>query len=108
MRSQNSVTKNTTRNLIYEGGINNDYFTITKTKEVNFMLNESNHNTDVPIWEKSNLTLKEAASYSGLGINFLRDLTNEPGCKFVLFVGRKRLIKRVMLDKYLESKRELK
>ena len=51
------------------------------------MLNESNHNIDVPIWEKSNLTLKEAASYSGLGINFLRDLTNEPGCKFVLFVG---------------------
>lgn len=72
------------------------------------MLKESSFNIDVPIWEKSNLTLKEAASYSGLGINFLRDLTNEPDCKFVLFVGRKRLIKRVMLDKYLESKRELK
>ena len=72
------------------------------------MLNESNHNIDVPIWEKSNLTLKEAASYSGIGINQLRDMSNEPDCDFVLFVGRKRLIKRVMLDKYLESKRELK
>ena len=24
---------------------------------------------DVPIWEKSNLTLEEAAAYSGIGIN---------------------------------------
>ena len=27
----------------------------------------------VPIWEKSNLTLEEAAAYSGIGINKLRD-----------------------------------
>ena len=26
---------------------------------------------DVPIWEKSNLTLEEAAAYSGIGINKL-------------------------------------
>ena len=38
------------------------------------MLNESNHNIDVPIWEKSNLTLKEAASYSGLGLMFAAGL----------------------------------
>lgn len=31
---------------------------------------------EVPIWEKSNLTLEEAAAYSGIGINKLRDLTN--------------------------------
>ncbi len=72
------------------------------------MLNESNHNNDVPIWEKSNLTLKEAASYSGIGINQLRDMSNEPDCDFVLFVGRKRLIKRAVLDKYLESLRTVK
>lgn len=72
------------------------------------MLNESNHNNEVPIWEKSNLTLKEAASYSGIGINQLRDMSNEPDCDFVLFVGRKRLIKRVLLDKYLESLRSVK
>ena len=29
-------------------------------------------NTDVPIWQKSNLTLEEAAAYSGIGINKLR------------------------------------
>ncbi len=72
------------------------------------MLNESNHHNDVPIWEKSNLTLKEAARYSGIGINQLRDMSNEPDCDFVLFVGRKRLIKRVPLDKYLESLRTVK
>ena len=27
---------------------------------------------EVPIWEKSNLTLEEAAVYSGIGINKLR------------------------------------
>ena len=31
---------------------------------------------EVPIWEKSNLTLEEAAAYSGIGINKLRDLTS--------------------------------
>ena len=28
----------------------------------------------VPIWEKSNLTLEEAAAYSGIGKNKLRDV----------------------------------
>ena len=29
---------------------------------------------EVPIWEKSNLTLEEAAAYSGIGISKLREL----------------------------------
>lgn len=58
---------------------------------------------DVPIWEKSNLTLEEAAAYSGIGINKLREISNEKNCSFVLFVGNKRLIKRRLLDKYLEQ-----
>lgn len=57
---------------------------------------------EVPIWEKSNLTLEEAAAYSGIGINKLRELTNERGCNFVLFVGNKRLIKRRLFDAYIE------
>ena len=56
---------------------------------------------EVPIWEKSNLTLEEAAAYSGIGSNELRELTNQRGCNFVLFVGTKRLIKRRLLDAYL-------
>lgn len=58
---------------------------------------------EVPIWEKSNLTLEEAAAYSGIGINKLREITNAERCQFVLWVGTKRLIKRRLLDKYLEQ-----
>ena len=31
----------------------------------------------IPIWEKSNLTLEEAAAYSNIGINKLREITND-------------------------------
>lgn len=58
---------------------------------------------EVPIWEKTNLTLEEAAAYSGIGINKLRQITNDERCQFVLWVGTKRLIKRRLLDKYLEQ-----
>ena len=58
---------------------------------------------EVPIWEKSNLTLEETAAYSGIGINKLRDLTSEQDCRFVLWVGSKRLIKRRLFDKYIEQ-----
>ena len=57
---------------------------------------------EVPIWEKSNLTLEEAAAYSGIGINKLRKLSNSESCPFVLWVGSKRLIKRRKLDEYVE------
>ncbi len=57
---------------------------------------------EVPIWEKSNLTLEEAAAYSGIGINKLREITNHRGCDFVLWIGTKRLIKRKRLDAYIE------
>ena len=56
----------------------------------------------VPIWEKSNLTLEEAAAYSGIGINKLRSLSDNEHCQFVLWVGSKRLIKRRKLDEYTE------
>jgi len=58
---------------------------------------------DVPIWEKSNLTLEESAAYFGIGINKLRELTKEKNCAFVLWCGHKRLIKRRKLDEYLEK-----
>ena len=72
------------------------YITLT-TKEENILEKK------VPMWEKSNLTLEEAAAYSGIGINKLRKLTNDDQCEFVLWVGTKRLIKRKKLDEYLEK-----
>ena len=58
---------------------------------------------EVPIYEKSNLTLEEADAYSNIGINKLRKLSNDEHCEFVLWVGTKRLIKRKKLDEYLEK-----
>ena len=58
---------------------------------------------EVPIWEKSNLTLEEAAVYSGIGINKLRKMTDHEDCTFVLWIGTKRLIKRRKLDEYVEK-----
>lgn len=57
---------------------------------------------NVPIWEKQNLTLEEAAAYSNIGINRLRTITNREDCKFVLWVGNKRLVKRRAFDSYIE------
>ena len=57
----------------------------------------------VPIWEKSNLTLEEAAAYTGIGINKLRQITNDEDCDFVLWVGTKRLLKRRLMDEYIDA-----
>ena len=58
---------------------------------------------DVPIWNKANLTIEEAAAYFGIGMNKLRELTEDENCKFVLYIGSKRLIKRQMFEKYREQ-----
>lgn len=41
----------------------------------------------VPIWEKANLTLEEAAAYSNIGINKLRQLSDMDNCDFVVSVN---------------------
>ena len=58
---------------------------------------------EVPIWEKANLTLEEAAAYSGIGTGNLREITNDKNCNFVLWVGNKRLIKKRLFDKFIEQ-----
>ena len=58
---------------------------------------------EVPIGEKSTLTLEEAAVNSGIGINKLRKMTDREDCTFVLWIGTKRLIKRRKLDEYVEK-----
>ena len=58
---------------------------------------------EIPIWQKANLTLEEAAAYYNIGINKLRNLTNEKDCRFVLWVGNKRLIKRRLFDQFIEQ-----
>jgi excisionase family DNA binding protein len=58
---------------------------------------------EVPVWEKSNLTLEEAAQYFNIGMNKIRDLTNEDRCPFVLWIGSRRLVKRVKFEEYLNN-----
>ena len=43
----------------------------------------------VPLWERMNLTLEEAAAYTGIGTDKL------------LWVGTKRLLKRKQLEEFL-------
>lgn len=57
----------------------------------------------VPIWNKACLTIAEAAEYSNIGINSLEKLLNDPHCNFVLYVGRKRLVKREKFESFLEQ-----
>lgn len=57
----------------------------------------------VPIWQKSNLTLDEASEYFNIGVHKLRELSDDSNCKFVLWVGNKRLIKRVEFEKYINN-----
>lgn len=58
---------------------------------------------NIPIWEKINLTLQEASALSGIGINEIRERTNEPDCPFVIFKGTHRLIKRKKFEEYLDG-----
>lgn len=58
---------------------------------------------EVPIWEKQNLTIEEAAAYSNIGVKKLRELTSDQKCEFVLWIGNRRLIKRQKFDKYVNN-----
>lgn len=81
---------------------------IKKTKYVNMKGDEIIMEKErVPIYEKQNLTIQEAAEYSNIGINKLYELTNDPCCSFVLYVGKRRLIKRKPFEKYLEKTFEI-
>lgn len=62
---------------------------------------EETEKLTVPIWEKLLLTKEEAAVYSHIGLNRLDELLKIPNCPFVLYVGKKKLVKRKEFEKYL-------
>lgn len=70
-------------------------------------MDENMKGRKVPIWEKLNLTIEEAAEYSNIGINRIREISNAPNCPFVIYVGRKRLIRRKEFEKYIGSQIEI-
>ena len=62
---------------------------------------------EVPIWEKSNSTIEEAAEYSNIDQNKISNLLKEPRCTFVLYVGTKKLVKRRGFERFLSESIEI-
>lgn len=52
---------------------------------------EKSKKMEVPIWEKQNLTVKEAAAYSGIGESTIRSMLRQKNCEYLLRVGSKLL-----------------
>ena len=61
----------------------------------------------VPIYHKLTLTIKEAAEYSNIGENKLREMVRMPHCPFLLMSGRNILIKREAFEKYVNECTEI-
>lgn len=62
---------------------------------------------DVAIRDKVTLSIDEAAAYSGIGVNKIREMTKSPLCNFVLYVGKKTLIKRELFEEYINRATEV-
>ena len=62
---------------------------------------------EIPIWQKVMLTKEEAAAYSHIGINKIEELLKVPNCPFVLYVGKKKLIKRREFEAFLTENVEI-
>lgn len=57
----------------------------------------------VPIPQKMTLSIREAAAYTGIGINKISSLLIQPNCPFVLYVGNKKLVKRKAFEEFLSK-----
>lgn len=42
---------------------------------------------NIPLWCKPNLSIEEAAAYSGIGMGKLYEMTESQDCPFVLWIG---------------------
>ena len=65
------------------------------------VMNKQEKDSAVPVWQKSLLTLEEAAAYTGIGANRLRQMSEAKNCDFVIWVGCRRMLKREKLNDYL-------
>lgn len=62
---------------------------------------------EVPIWEKSNSTIEEAAEYGNIDQNKISNLLKEPRCPFLLYIGTKKLVKRREFERFLSESIEI-
>ena len=63
--------------------------------------------SNLPIDRKYLLSIPEAAEYTNIGQNKINELLKEPRCSFVLFVGKKKLVKRTEFENWLSDHIEL-
>lgn len=61
------------------------------------------NDTKKEICDKYALTIKEAANYFNIGENKIRELIKQPECDFALFVGNRTLIKKKLMENYLDN-----
>ena len=64
-------------------------------------------NIEIPVWEKMTITKEEAAAYSNIGVNKIDELMRNPRCDFVIYIGKKRLIKRKKFEKFIDNNIEI-
>ena len=58
----------------------------------------------IPIYEKYNLTIAEAAQYFNIGEKNLRKIVaNDPTADYILMVGNKVLLKRKLFEKFIDE-----
>lgn len=57
----------------------------------------------IRIADKPVLSIKEICALYGIGEHKVREITASDDCDFVLYVGRKRLIKRKQFDEFLKD-----
>ena len=80
---------------------------VDEYKESGIYTKEQVAKQTVPIYEKVTLTIREAAEYSNIGINKLESLLRSPRCPFVLYVGKKKLVKRKEFEKFIMDNIEI-
>lgn len=65
--------------------------------------NSRRDSNTVPLWHRYALTITEAAKVFGIGEKQIRSMIQEPGCSYVMYVGRKALIKRESFEDFLKT-----
>lgn len=65
------------------------------------------HKHEIPIYEKPIITIEEAAALFNIGTYKIRQLTDTRSCKFVVYLGTERLIKRHLFEEFLNSKHSI-
>lgn len=80
------------------------YMEKTNNQElVDYQLRLRQPKTDFPIWEKKCLTIEEAAAYSGIGTDRIKNLLKKKDCPFRISQSNKLMIMREKFDEYMDK-----